>query len=84
MDENVQQKIKTSTQEVEIVHRRIKVVGGMVIVSMQTWMACTWKENISRLAMGSTGITGKAITTPWKGQQWWFEENRILTASINK
>jgi hypothetical protein len=34
------------------------------------------------MPMGSTGITGKAITTPLKGQQWWFEENRIL--NINK
>ena len=82
MDENFQQKIETSTEIVEIVQRRLKVVGGMVIVTMQTWMACTWKENISRMPMGSTGITGKAITTPWKEQQWWFEENRIL--NINK
>jgi hypothetical protein len=36
MDENFQQKIKTSTLGVEIVHRSIKVVGGMVIVTMQT------------------------------------------------
>jgi hypothetical protein len=57
MDENFQQKIQTSTQRITIVHRSIKVVGGLVIVTMQTLMACTLKENISRLPMGSTGIT---------------------------
>jgi hypothetical protein len=48
MEENFQQKIKTSTQRitsltngVDIVHRCLKVVGGMIIVSVQTWMACT-------------------------------------------
>ena len=78
MDDNFQQKIKTLTHGVEVVHRSIKVVGGMVNVTMQTWMACTWKENISRMPMGSTGCTGKALITPWKEQQWWFEENRIF------
>jgi hypothetical protein len=34
------------------------------------------------MAMGLIGITGKALITPWKEQQWWLEENRILT--INK
>jgi hypothetical protein len=35
-DENFQQKIKTSTQIVEIVQRRLKAVGGMELVTLQT------------------------------------------------
>jgi hypothetical protein len=48
-DKHFQQKIKSSTHQVPIVQRRIKVLGGMQVVTVQTWMACTRKENISRL-----------------------------------
>jgi hypothetical protein len=64
------------------VQRRIKVLGGIQVVTVQTWMLCTWKENISRLPMESTGLLGKGTITHWKGQQWWLEESRIL--NINK
>ena len=75
-------KIKTSTHPVRIVQRRINVLCGMQVVTVQTWMACTRKENISRLPMESTNLLGKGTITQWKGQQWWLEENRIL--NINK
>ena len=78
MDTNFQQKIKTSTHGNPIVQKRVKVPGGIEVVTMQTWMACTWKGNISHMAMGSTGINGKGIITHWKRQQWWFGENKLL------
>ena len=78
VDKNFQQKIKTSIHRKVIVQNWERVAGGIKLVTMQTWMACTWKGNISRLVMESTGINGKGIITHWKGRQWWFEENKIL------
>ena len=82
MDKNFQQKIKTSTHGVPVVQSCIKVDGGIKIVSIQTWMVCTWKENIRHTALESNGMDGKGFITHWKERQWWFEENRTL--NINK
>jgi hypothetical protein len=52
MDKKFQQTIKMSTHGVPIAQLRIRVVGGIQLVTMQTWMACIWKEKNKSYAEG--------------------------------
>lgn len=68
MDRHSQQKIRITTQVEIHVQWCTREAGGIIIVTIATWMGPIWMGNINRLLMGWNGKPGRGITTHWKKQ----------------
>ena len=68
--------IRTMTYTTEAAHSSLMAHGGTAHALMPIWTGCTSGGSTIATPTVWTGCSGQAITTHWKPQSWWSEENR--------
>lgn len=75
---HLQPKIRTMTDiKLWTVLSTIKVAGGMAVVTVPIWTACTFTDNTLHMQTVSTGLRGKDTSTRQKEQKWRSSHKRF-------
>ena len=81
---HLQPKIRTMSDiTLRTVLSAIKVAGGMAVVTVPIWMACTFTDNTRHMQTVSTGLRGKDTSTRQKEQKWRSGHKRFKPVYIN-